>query len=316
MIVVSFSGGRTSAYMASLLLKQHDRKNLMFVFANTGKENPETLDFINECDKRWGLNVVWLEAKVLNYDKSIDNQIVCEYKNGKLTPVKYEDYTILNHIYKTHKFHHSKGFLLLGDGLVRSNRQRLGTTYDIVNYDTASRNGQPFEAVNLKYGIPNKHSPHCTRELKETTIKKYVRDVCGNNYKMAIGIRADERIRINMNRAKKYQWIYPLVYDTPTTKRDVMEFWKKQNFDLQLPDYLGNCDLCWKKSLKKRIQILQEKPQLGDWWENEESKSEYVFDRDNNTIGDIRKMSKEQSKQISLFDNDVSCSCFSNVQFD
>jgi hypothetical protein len=31
------------------------------LFANTGKERNETLDFVHECEKRWGLNVVWLE---------------------------------------------------------------------------------------------------------------------------------------------------------------------------------------------------------------------------------------------------------------
>ena len=62
-ILVSFSGGRTSAYMGKYLKQKYEGTDveLCFVFANTGKEREETLDFINECDKRWGFEVNWVE---------------------------------------------------------------------------------------------------------------------------------------------------------------------------------------------------------------------------------------------------------------
>lgn len=54
-LMVSFSGGRTSAYMArDLQLNYSDKYNLVFVFMNTGQEHEETLKFVNECDVRWG----------------------------------------------------------------------------------------------------------------------------------------------------------------------------------------------------------------------------------------------------------------------
>ena len=31
------------------------------LFANTGKERPETLDFVRDCAVNWGVNIVWLE---------------------------------------------------------------------------------------------------------------------------------------------------------------------------------------------------------------------------------------------------------------
>lgn len=72
-LIVSFSGGRTSAYMSYLLA--HTPANTLldklraeyepyFVFANTGSEHEKTLEFIDKCDKAWGLNVVWLEAVI------------------------------------------------------------------------------------------------------------------------------------------------------------------------------------------------------------------------------------------------------------
>lgn len=61
--VINFSGGRTSAYMTKRLLEETDEKYLI-CFQNTGKESEETLEFINECDKRWNLNILWLEYRM------------------------------------------------------------------------------------------------------------------------------------------------------------------------------------------------------------------------------------------------------------
>lgn len=62
MNVINFSGGRTSAYMTKRLLDE-GKEDYIITFQNTGKEHPETLKFINECDKRWNLNLIWLEYR-------------------------------------------------------------------------------------------------------------------------------------------------------------------------------------------------------------------------------------------------------------
>ncbi|KPW99803.1 Phage-related protein [Pseudomonas savastanoi] len=62
--VVSFSGGRTSAYMLRQVLDANDDlDDLIVTFANTGKEHPATLDFVNECARRWQVLIVWLEYR-------------------------------------------------------------------------------------------------------------------------------------------------------------------------------------------------------------------------------------------------------------
>jgi len=65
-LAISFSGGKTSAYMTRWLLenKKNDYDNIVVTFANTGQENEETLKFVDRCDKAYGFNVVWLEAVV------------------------------------------------------------------------------------------------------------------------------------------------------------------------------------------------------------------------------------------------------------
>ena len=65
MNIINFSGGRTSAYMTKRLIDE-GLEDYIVTFQNTGKEMPATLDFINECDKRWSLNVVWVEYRYGN----------------------------------------------------------------------------------------------------------------------------------------------------------------------------------------------------------------------------------------------------------
>ncbi|MES0207906.1 phosphoadenosine phosphosulfate reductase family protein [Mesorhizobium sp. M0028] len=62
--LISFSGGRTSAFMLHEILRAYDGKlpdDVIVAFANTGKEREETLRFVHECESRWNVPVHWLE---------------------------------------------------------------------------------------------------------------------------------------------------------------------------------------------------------------------------------------------------------------
>lgn len=62
--LVSFSGGRTSGYMLWRILQAHGGTlpgDVHVTFANTGKEMPQTLDFVKACQDRWGVHIEWLE---------------------------------------------------------------------------------------------------------------------------------------------------------------------------------------------------------------------------------------------------------------
>jgi 3'-phosphoadenosine 5'-phosphosulfate sulfotransferase (PAPS reductase)/FAD synthetase len=64
--VISFSGGRTSGYMLRQILDAHGGQlppDVVVLFANTGKEMPETLDFVEACSVRWSVPITWLEFK-------------------------------------------------------------------------------------------------------------------------------------------------------------------------------------------------------------------------------------------------------------
>lgn len=62
--LISFSGGRTSAYMLRHILDAHGGAlpaDIVVAFSNTGKEREETLRFVHDCSTYWKAKVRWLE---------------------------------------------------------------------------------------------------------------------------------------------------------------------------------------------------------------------------------------------------------------
>lgn len=278
-LLISFSGGRTSAFMTKYILDNWSNMyNIIVVFANTGKEFEQTLEFVNNCDVIWNFNTIWLEA-------------------------------------------------------VTDNRYGYGVRAKVVNYNSASRNGEPFENMIKKHGLPNVKMPFCSRELKNYCIKSYAKSIGFNKYKIAIGIRSDEIDRIN----KDPKFIYPLV-NLGSTKESINKFWSQNNFTLNLKGYEGNCDFCFKKSLRKLLTLVIEYPSKLDWWQDMELKySDFIpitrksqnkkttFFRSNTTSKDLLSLSKNNfehakddsiylNNQLSLFDLDISNGCVDSCE--
>lgn len=89
-IIVSFSGGRTSGYMA-YMMKQRKDINCHFVFANTGQEREETLEFVNAVDKRFCLNLVWVESVVHHGVRKSSTHKVVDFKTADRTGMLFEE---------------------------------------------------------------------------------------------------------------------------------------------------------------------------------------------------------------------------------
>ncbi|TFH85246.1 hypothetical protein EQG41_18200 [Billgrantia azerbaijanica] len=155
------------------------------------------------------------------------------------------------------------------EAVVNDRGQACG--HRVVSHGTASRQGEPFESVVEKYGIPNQAYPHCTRELKLNPMISYLRSIGweSGSYDSAIGIRADEIDRIAGN-AREKRLIYPLISDIEMTKPRVNAWWQQQPFRLQLKGYEGNCKWCWKKSFRKHLTLMTEHPEWYDFPERME----------------------------------------------
>lgn len=216
-LCVSFSGGKTSAKMAKRVLDEIAGQwdEAVVVFANTGQEHPKTLEYVDACDREYGLGVVWLEAVV-------------------------------------------------------DPRPRKVTGHRVVDFKSACRDGRLFEQMSAKYGIPNRQFPHCTRELKLRPMESYLGSVGWTEYNSAVGIRFDELDRMSP-RAMDSGVFYPMI-DWRETKESVALWERTQAARLGIPEHLGNCVWCWKKSFRKLATIVRESPGSFDvarWLEEE-----------------------------------------------
>lgn len=162
---------------------------------------------------------------------------------------------------------------------------RLPCSHKQVSYETASRDGEVFEAVVAKYGLPNGNFLHCTRELKENPIMSFMESIGEKKghivkgqlveatYETWIGIRADEPKRLGGKKNGKQNKVYPLAeivswqsckrfFNLICDKLDVLDFWEDMPFDLDLPEHQGNCIDCHKKSAKKLNMVFNETPKV------------------------------------------------------
>lgn len=199
-----------------------------------------------------------------------------------------------------------------------------------VTFETASRNGEPFDAiidVKADYRAESKDEPPilpnptdrwCTGELKHRTMDRLMRSLGYDAYDVIVGIRHDEPKRekkLKMQGSSKIKYRAPL-FDAKVDRKQVMAFWRKQPFDLGLQDdpelgtYEGNCVLCFLKGAKKMKRLLDERPELFDRWAERERRTGQTFRRDRATYQQLAD--KRVSLQMcggGLFDDIDDCIC-------
>jgi 3'-phosphoadenosine 5'-phosphosulfate sulfotransferase (PAPS reductase)/FAD synthetase len=226
--VISFSGGRTSAYMLRRILDAYDDQlpdDVRVVFANTGKEREETLVFVERCATEWGLDVVWVE------------------------------------------------------------RQPGGDPLR-VDFTTAARNGEPFDAIiHERTYCPGPMARFCSTELKIRTIDRWVRRICGfpRDWNNVVGIRGDEpkRAAKMLGGSHHMPWVVVLpLYRALVTEADVLSYWAQSQFDLGLRSDQGNCDMCFLKSANKVKNLIREEPERAVWWMAHEQAMNSTFRMD------------------------------------
>lgn len=188
--------------------------------------------------------------------------------------------------------------------------------FQIVNYCTASRNGEPFEALMRSRDYPpNPRVRYCTVELKLRTGLRFARSLGWEDFTRAVGLRADEPHRVaRMKSDSANEYVVMPMAKAGHTLDDVMKFWMSQDFDLKLPNddhAYGNCDLCFLKKTAKIEKILRSNPQRGEWWAKQEEIFGKPFRIDRPTY---RQMLTQITLQGKLFDDVIDddtlpCNC-------
>ena len=266
---ISFSGGRTSAYMLWRVLQENNGlpEEAKVCFANTGKEDEATLRFVDRCSKEWGVPITWLEYQLAEETKD---------------------------------------------------------RFKIVSFETASRDGEPFEAlIRSRNYLPNPVSRFCTVELKVRTIHRYLKSIGWTEWDSMLGIRADEQRRLakigNQDYGKHEEKIAPLG-KAGITKEMVGQFWKEQLFDLELPNMNGvtmhgNCDLCYLKGGAQILSLIQEKPSRAIWWAKMEALAlasapdGAKFRKDRPSYAEMARFAEQQTDMFDPKEEGIACFC-------
>ena len=266
---ISFSGGRTSAYMLHRVLEVNGGlpAEAKVCFANTGKECEETLEFVRDCSENWQVPITWLEYLAYTDDEP---------------------------------------------------------RFKEVTFDTASRDGEPFQSLIVKRGyVPNPVARFCTVELKVRTIHRYLKSIGWTEWDSMLGIRADEPRRlakiVNHDYGKHEEKCAPLG-QTGITKEDVGAFWRSQPFDLKLPNQNGvtmhgNCDLCFLKGGAQILSLIAEKPERAVWWAKIEAlalarkPSGAHFRTDRPSYAQMLAFSQDQRDMFGPNEEAIACFC-------
>ena len=266
--LISFSGGRTSAYMLWRCLQAHDMSlpsDAIVCFANTGKEDEATLEFVRDCSEHWGVKIHWIE-----------------YRNDEA------------------------GFAE-------------------VDFETASRDGQPFEELIRKVQfLPNSGMRICTTHLKIRPFRKYLDSIGVNRPTQFVGIRADEMRRVVKIRANPeaegMERHLPLAL-AGVDVHAINEFWSQQPFNLNLTTFngrtlAGNCDLCYLKPASQILSLIREKPERAIWWAKMESleltkqvNGNKQFSKDRPSYAQMLKFSQEQRDMFDPDEEAIACFC-------
>ena len=266
---ISFSGGRSSAYMLWRVLQANDGLpgDAIVCFANTGKEDDATLRFVRRCADEWHVPITWVE---------------------------FED---------------------TEDG------------FRTVDFASASRNGEPFEAIIRKRNyLPNPVARFCTVALKITPEREFLKWLGWTDWQNMVGIRADEPRRVAKIRANPSgghagpDRIVPLA-DAGITKEHVGAFWRSSNFDLELPNHNGvtmhgNCDLCFLKGGAQIQSLIEEKPERAVWWAamegsitNAKIENGGRFRSDRPSYAQIAQFAAEQRSLFDADESPIACFC-------
>lgn len=271
--IVSFSGGRTSAFMLYKIISAHGGKlpeHIKVVFCNTGKEMPQTLDFVKECGDRWDINIEWLELCGINKDgykpKEGGRDWIFEYritdfdncfKNGEPFEILIDHYGKLpNH---TNRF---CTFLL---------KQRA-----IIWYERIKDLDNPDHILGLRYDEP--HRVHRIKARKDN--KEHICPLYDAKH-------TSHDVQEFWNKSN---------FDLNLIYRNGHTVW-------------GNCDMCFLKGKSQLNYMMKQTPELADWWIEQEERTGKTFKYDT-SFKELRDIDKQQRNLFSDLDNQsIDCFC-------
>lgn len=267
--VVSFSGGRTSAYLADLM-RQRD-PDTRFVFMDTGAEHPKTYDFVRDAVKHWGIDLVCLRV-VVNPELGKGNS----YRIVTLDEIGPDLAPWLDMVRKY-------GTPYVG-GEFCTDRMKLGpfkkycdehisrgkyhTWIGIRGDEPARLWGGDLHKAMMKAEMTLEQTHEAYRSAMDAyaSVSRDWAQIClTDSFKVPANLLEKAMKRLDQSVKDRISYLGEI---SDFGKFEVLDWWRQQPFDLQIPEHLGNCVFCIKKSIQKIALAAKDEPELArQFWE-------------------------------------------------
>lgn len=239
--IISFSGGRSSAYMLYRVLEAHGGlpDHIKVYFANTGKEMEQTLQFVHDCEVNWNCPITWVE---LGGDECAIKRVGDKYTYG--TKVVNFETASRN-----------------GEPFARLIEMRSYLPNPVARFCTAELKirrikdhckeigfGEAQHAIGIRFDEPRRWTKMLnTKEEGHERVLPMVHAQVTKE--MVGGFWKSQPFDLNLpNNNGTTDW--------------------------------GNCDLCMLKGRNKRLSIIKQQPERADWWIEQEQKIDATFRKD------------------------------------
>lgn len=233
--LISFSGGRTSAYMLRHILDAHDGQlpaDVHVCFANTGKEREETLRFVHECGSRWGVDIRWLEWR--------------SYHKRRPVHERFEEVGFNSASRKGEPFR----ALIEAKKAVPNAAHRWCTEHLKMQVLANFMEGMGYT---IWLNVVGLRADEARRLAKKDRQNQAAADPWRSVMPMAKAkVRKPDVVRF---------W-----FGQDQIDLTIPQHLLPQGFDLGLHDYEGNCDQCFLKAYELLCHIERERQGTANWW--------------------------------------------------
>lgn len=266
------------------ILKRAENPESINIFMDTGAEHPKTYDFLRKCNEHFNLGIICIKAVI--------------------DP-------------------------MLG----------VGVRHQVVDINTLKHDNGVMADYMVKNGTPVSVGATCSDRMKTLAFRSWLggfiskkealnhfiheeaeaSEIDPERITTWLGMRIDEPRRLKYPKGVRY-----LADISDYTKEDVMEFWEGQPFDLGIPEHLGNCVFCVKKSPIKIALAARHEPGMAELWRAliysdntrvmpNRADAQDVMYRDYMTFNQIVESFKsfpteELEKRVGLHRDDSACS--------
>lgn len=276
--VASISGGRTSHYMIDVLIKLYGKDNVDFIYCDTGAEHLETYTFIRNTKKWFDIEITCIRLEMPKEEGVGGKYIITDLDD--IT----KDYKPFVSLSEKYGLPFNPGGKFCTDQLkTQIYKKYCNDTYGKGNYTTwigyrdepkdASRSwGHTLSGtLNKWFDVPQTEQGEfyktCSEKLDSSLgcLIDYIDDQSSldldneGHYKRVLKV-AD---RVVKNRQKGYRFLFEI---SDFDKKDILQWWSEQEFDLNIPNHCGNCVFCIEKTVNQLSYLCHTQPDYADEW--------------------------------------------------